>query len=252
MTAPLSDIVITPEHPSCSILIIHGYSGGNDAYEELSAALSQECNAQVLIPVLPGHGTIDRDLIPYEFPDFVEAARRIAAKRTPGIPFMCIGQCYGGYIACAIARELNASALIFAITPYSLRFPLSLPWLPRLSRQFPLLWKPLTQEDLEDRKGITYYHTIPGKALSLTHDGIRLLDRELPKCHLPILALHNADDPASYADSGARIIARAPENPLSSSVMFKHGRHAMFFGPHRAEHIQTVVDFVRSVLPDRP
>lgn len=251
MADPQGDIIIAPENPSCSILIAHGYSGGNDSFGELATALSQECNAQVLIPLLPGHGATDGDLIPYSLSDFVDMARRMAAKRAPDVPFICMGYCYGGYVVGSLARELHADALVFAITPYSPRFPLSLPGIPWLFSLFPLLKKPYTREDIEFRKGIFYYRKIPGKSLYIMREGIQVLDTELPKCHVPILTLHNIDDPADYADSGARIIAKAPENPLSKSVVFKRGRHTMFFGPYRAEPIRTVVDFVRSVVPDR-
>lgn len=230
------------------ILWVHGYTGSPDAFIRTAERLAHELDAHVLAPLLPGHGTVETRLLRHSFEEFYSSARYFArtlyCKRKP---FAYLGYSFGGYIASLLAEEFNPNALVLALTPYSLRFPF---WIPGVAPFLNLrgFWdKYLTREDIRVRKGTFYYPRLPGKSLSLIHEGNARLEAILPKLQMPILTLHNSDDPLAAPDSGTRI-ARRHQNPKDEVHVFPGGRHALFFRPEKELEEKILIAFLKKQL----
>ena len=184
------------------ILWLHGYTGSPDAFLHTAERVSKELDARVLAPLLPGHGTEEWHLPKHTYHGFLSAAKYFARTFPRNKKTAYIGYSFGGYVAAELACEFHPSALVLALTPFLLRFPL---WLPGLAELMSLrkFWnKFLSTEDLEIRKGTFYYPDLPGNSLSLIHKGNARLRKILPKIHSPILTIHNAGDPVASPESG--------------------------------------------------
>lgn len=227
------------------ILWIHGYTGSPDAFVHTAERLARELDAHILAPLLPGHGTVETRLLRHSFDEFLSSARYFARTLCGNRrkPFAYLGYSFGGYIAATLAQEFKPSALIFALTPYSLRFPF---WVPGVASLLNLrsFWdKYLTEEDIRVRKGTFYYPQLPGKSLSLIQEGNKRLSGILPELSMPILTMHNSNDPLAAPESGLKIIAQSG-NPASESHVFPGGRHALFFRPERELEEKTLISFL--------
>lgn len=213
------------------ILWIHGYTGSPDAFIHTAERLSRELDAHILAPLLPGHGTVETKLLNHSFNEFYSSARYFARtlchKRKP---FAYIGYSFGGYIAALLAHEFKPAALALALTPYRLRFPFYLPGVAPFLNLRSFWDKYLTEEDIRVRKGTFYYPRLPGRSLSLIHEGNFRLRKTIPGLSMPILTLHNAGDPLAAEDSGTQIV-KEHADPRDESHVFAGGRHALFFRP---------------------
>lgn len=227
------------------ILWIHGYTGSPDAFVHTAQMLADKLDAHVLAPLLPGHGTVQARLLRHTFEEFHASARYFARTMcSPRKPFAYIGYSFGGYIASLLAQEFKPDALTLALTPYSLRFPFFLPGVAEFLELRSFWSKFLTEEDIRVRRGTFYYKSLPGKSLSLIHQGNARLTATLPNLSMPILTLHTAGDPLAHPASGAKIVAAAG-NSESESHVLSGGRHALFFRPEREVEEKIVLSFLK-------
>ena len=229
-----------------NILWIHGYSGSPDAFIPIAEKIATETNALVTLPLLPGHNTHEQDLLPYGFDDFLSALHPVAQKLSKTQkPLIIIGYSFGSYLAACVAEEFNPTALVFALTPFSLQFPMSLPGT-RYAWALKSFWdKRLTKEDILEREGTFYYPNVPGTSLELIHEGNMRLKKILPRLSFPIMTIHNACDPLAAPQSGAAILALSGKNPANEKVVYPDGRHALFFRPNHDREEQALLAFLK-------
>ena len=237
-------------HARGTMLWLHGYTGAPDAFLDIAEEIAHATGLEIHAPLLPGHGTREENLLDYTYDDFVQAARHHAAEiYTPGRPFYVLGYSFGGYLAAHIAAKYAADAAIFALTPFTLRFPFSLPHVEKLLRAQTFWDKRLTQEDLRMREGTFYYPHAPYTSLPLIKEGNRRIVPILRNISCPILTLHNADDPLVSPRSGADMLAAAPRAHGSSAHVLPDGRHALFFRPEHSQEERLVLEFIQKNTP---
>lgn len=230
------------------ILWLHGYTGAPGAFRTTVEHIAETCDAFVHAPLLPGHGTSKEDLCGVDFETLLQAARS-AAKETvrADASFVIVGYSFGGYLAAVLANEFDVSALILALTPFSIRFPASLPgagWI--MSRR--TFWnKYLTAEDVAERKGTFYYPDVPGTSLSFIKQGNALLRNIVPDLSCPIYTIHNESDPVAKPDSGERLIALHPHPGICEPRVLPGGRHALFFRPEHDLELDLLQTLLRRI-----
>ena len=229
------------------ILWIHGYTGSPDAFIHTAERLALELDAHVLAPLLPGHGTVETRLLKHSFKEFYASARYFARALSGEKPCAYLGYSFGGYIAALLATEFKPQALALALTPYSLRFPFWIPGFAALLEMRSLWDKYFTAEDIRIREGTFYYRHLPGKSLSLIHEGNQLLHDVLPKLKMPIFTLHNEADPLAAPDSGIKIITENGNRENEYHVL-PGGRHALFFRPERELEEKILIAFFKKHL----
>lgn len=231
------------------IVIFHGYTGSTDEFEPLAQELSQVLGAHVSVPLLPGHGTHESDLLPYTYDDFARFAHaHVAQEHKKGEKLVIIGHSFGGYLATECAAEFKSDALVLTVVPFLLRFPLNLPGLAWLMRRKALWDKKVPLQERIERIGLFYYHHMPGVALTLLNQGVKRAESYLPRVRCPILTINTTEDPLTYDKSGAEMLARSAKNPHNQAHLVERKEHGLFYGKGKEDVIEEIVSFVRQAL----
>jgi len=227
------------------ILIFHGYTGSPDEFRPLAEELAERHDAHVSVPLLPGHGTDEYDLFPYDFQDFLIFARAEAhAAKASGKELIIMGHSFGGYLAILTAAEYKPKALILTVVPYSLRWPLWVPGTAALMRTR-LLWdKKIPLQEKIERMGLFFYDHMPGIGLTLLKEGIRKSARALPQIDCPILTIHTGNDPLTPPRSGPQILAASGHNPQSAHHIVPGREHGIFYGSGWEDVVRQISEFI--------
>jgi esterase/lipase len=231
------------------VVIFHGYTGSPDEFRALADRLSSELDAYVSVPLLPGHGTNESELLWYGFDDFLHFAKEYVdnAARS-GKKLIIMGHSFGGYLAMLTAAQAKPDALILTVVPFSLRFPLWLPGAAWFMRKRTWWEKDLSIAERMARLGLFYYRQMPGLGLSLVKEGIDRCKKVLPQIDVPIFAITTEEDPIVAKDSGRRILAMCNGNPANESIMLEDRQHGLFYGPHAQEAIDAILAFTKKVV----
>ncbi len=248
---PLRDTSFATGDPQSNIrvVIFHGYTGSTDEFEPLAQELASALDAHVSIPLLPGHGTHESDLLHYRYEDFVNFARlRVEQERAKAAKLVIIGHSFGGYLASECAAEFKADALVLTVMPFLLRFPLNFPGLAWLMRRKSLWDKKVPLQERIERMGLFYYRHMPGIALTLLNEGINRTRTALPKVRCPMLTINTTEDPLTYNESGRELLACSDKNPQSRTLLVERKEHGLFYGKGREEVVEEIVMFVREAL----
>jgi carboxylesterase len=112
---PGAEPVSRPGHgalASTGVLLLHGFTGNPASLRPLCELLSGRGFA-VEMPLLPGHGTAPRDLLPFRYADWrAEAAAALARLRARTERVLLVGLSMGGTLALDLAsRESVAGAV---------------------------------------------------------------------------------------------------------------------------------------------
>ncbi|MBV9159942.1 MAG: alpha/beta fold hydrolase [Candidatus Kaiserbacteria bacterium] len=238
----------SPDSPR-RVLIIHGYTGSPDEFRELAHDLAQRLSAYVSVPLLPGHGTTLADLERTSYKQLIDygmqKAREMAAA---GKPLAIIGHSFGGYIAALAAEEIKLKALVLAVTPYRLKWPIFIPGMELVMRMRTEWRKKMSEEEREARKGLFYYPAMPGRALGYLKRGIRAMRLILPSLKMPILTIHTRNDQLTYSSSGSIMLKKSGGNPENKSIVLEHRRHGIFYGVGKEEVVRDISDFLAKVM----
>ena len=229
------------------IVIFHGYTGSTDEFEPLAQALAATLNAHVSIPLLPGHGTNEADLLHREYEDFARFALAHAAReRAKAEKLIFIGHSFGGYLAMECAAAYNADALVLTVVPFGLRFPLNMPGVAWFMRR-KLLWeKKVRLQERIERIGLFYYRHMPGIALSLLNEGVRRSKRALKNIPCPILAINTTEDPLTYQKSGSALLSYSGKNVKNRFHIVERKEHGLFYGAEREKTVEEIVSFLKN------
>ncbi len=248
MTRPEHTFSVGRDDASLRVLWLHGYTGAPGAFRETAEYLARALDAFVYLPLLPGHGTDECDLIGIEAAAFYTAADEAARfTRRDGVPFVVLGYSFGSYLAAAVAQRYAADGLVLALTPFLPRFPGSLPGFERAMALRTFWDKHLTDEDIRDRAGTFYYPNVPGTSLDLVKRGNAMLREIVPTLSCPILTFHNEGDPVVRPESGREILALHEKKNHDEAYLFPGGRHALFFRPSHEKENDLLMQFLAGI-----
>ena len=231
------------------VVIFHGYTGSANEFQPLAHELSRILDVHVSIPLLPGHGTNESDLLPYTYDDFARFAHEhVAKERAQAEKLVIIGHSFGGYLAAECAAEFKADALVLTVVPFLLRFPLNLPGLAWLMRRRSFWDKKIPLQERIERMGLFYYRLMPGVALTLLNEGIRRTRAALSKVHCPMLTINTTEDPLTYNESGQELLTCSGKNSHSRAHLVERKEHGLFYGKGKEEVVEEIVLFVRQAI----
>jgi len=238
----------SPESPR-RVLILHGYTGGPDEFRDLADTLLHRLDAYVSVPLLPGHGTSEEDLERYSFTDFLSACTNyVREMEQSGKPFVVIGHSFGGSLAPLAVAHASPAALVLTVTPFSLRFPFSLPASSLIARTKRFWSKKLPPQEVRERSGRFYYTRMPGIGMYFINRSNRLLRKVLPTISCPILTINNRLDPLCFPESGAAMLALSGKNSANKAVILENRKHGLFYGEGTEEVIEEIVSFLENVF----
>jgi esterase/lipase len=236
-------------HSRIRVVIFHGYTGSTDEFEALAHEIAQALDAHVSVPLLPGHGTHEADLLPYTYENFIQFARsHVKKERAQADKLIIIGHSFGGYLAVECAAEFKADALVLTVVPFLLRFPLNLPGLAWLMRRKSFWDKKIPLQERIERMGLFYYRHMPGVALTLLNKGVRRARTLLSNVQCPILAINTTEDPLTYNSSAEEILTHSGKNPHNRAHIVERKEHGLFYGKGREEVIAEIVLFAHQMI----
>lgn len=236
-------------HSRTRVIIFHGYTGSTDEFEPLAQELAHTLGAHVSVPLLPGHGTHESDLLQYRYEDFAHFARlQVETERAKAAKLVIIGHSFGGYLATECAAEFRADVLVLTVVPFLLRFPLNLPGLAWLMRRKSFWDKKVPLQERIERMGLFYYRHMPGIALTLLNEGINRTRTALRNVRCPMLTINTTQDPLTYNESGRELLACSDKNPQNRTHLVERKEHGLFYGKGREEVVKEIVLFVRKAL----
>ena len=238
---------ITAGNPNAArtVLLFHGYTGSPGEFGDLPEILAKTTDSYVCIPLLPGHGTTEEDLLPYSFDNFIRAAEDSAMMLGErGGSFAIGGHSFGSYLAAHVASLHAPSALFLAATPYRLRFKLSFPGARYVARAKKFWNKNIDENERQARKHQFFYEKMPGIGLGMTMDGNVRITESLKNIAAPLLTLQSLNDPLAHADSGSWL-AGYSKSTVRENLILNEGLHGLFYGNVRHASIAAITYFLQ-------
>jgi len=213
--------------------------------------LAARLDAHVFVPLLPGHGKSEKDLLSTSFDELVDSAlSHVEHTASFGKQFVLIGNSFGGLLAILATAKHMPAALVLSVTPYKTRFPFSIPGMGYALhlRRFWNKTPHMSQRELRARKHLPFYSHAPGISLSLINEGRHRARDIVPHITCPILSINAEYDPIVHPTSGITLLAHSGNNPLNTHVMLPHHPHRVFFGSGHEEAEQLVFEFLEHIL----
>lgn len=223
-----------------AVLLLHGLTGVPNELHVLGGAIAAD-GYPVHIPLLPGRGTVPRDMDRLSWEDWMTAA--VAAYDALAVDHDAVivgGLSAGGTMALdlALRRPVRALLLYAAAISVTNRFAYLAPYGWRVIRRWPSP-RARRQNDQSGRngrsarpdEGISTYDLIPIRAVAELVRGMQRVRPRLDSITAPALVLHAAGDPYVPAASG-REIARRLGGPVELGILPGDG-HALTAGPDR-------------------
>ena len=220
-----------------AVLLLHGLTGVPNELHVLGGAIAAD-GYPVHIPLLPGRGTVPRDMDRLSWEDWMEAA--VDAYDALALDHDAVivgGLSAGGTMALdlALRRPVRALLLYAAAISVSHRFAYLAPYGWRVIRRWPSPGARRRNDQNDQRvrpdEGISTYDPVPLRAVAELVGGMRRVRPRLDSITAPALVLHAAADPYVPAASG-REIARRLGGPVELGILPGDG-HAITAGPDR-------------------
>jgi carboxylesterase len=215
------------------VLLLHGFTGTPAQMRPLGAALHRD-GRTVLCPLLPGHGTVLKDMEQYRWSDWLRAARdafNILAARCDEIAVA--GLSMGGVLTLLLAEELPVQAAVSIASP--LRLKSRAAYLSRVAGPF-MRYKtwPKDPETANGGRGSEYYVGYSATPVRKVPDLLRLVrmaEHGLHKIKCPLLVVQPAKDGTVRQDS-AELIYRGAINAERREILrLENSRHVCTVEP---------------------
>lgn len=192
-----------------ALLAIHGFSGHPEELRFLATALAERINADLHLPLLPGHGTSPADLATKRYHDWYQAVTtrydQLAAEYQEVV---VLGNSFGANLALKLATERSVRALIGISIPRTRWYQA---WLLRtlifINRPFRSMWRKPTEGKFatEEIPGYTQraYPEIPFDSMQelLKFEAREMQPRHLQKVLTPTLLVVPRGDPFVPAEA---------------------------------------------------
>ncbi|MDO8572325.1 MAG: alpha/beta fold hydrolase [bacterium] len=221
-------IAIEAESQSCAFFLVHGYTGSPTDFNGLPEFLHAEYGVSVLVPLLPGHGTIVEDLegiscenllaaVEKEFKDVLTRYKRVIVG----------GHSFGGQVALYLAALYPVAGVFVTATPYTLRFPLSIPGMYHMVRLKKIWEKKLPKSEKLARAEAFYYTQMPSYGLELLVEMNKKLSLSLSRVTSPLLSIFTIRDKIAHVKS-ARNIEHKVNSHKIKNITLEHSGHGVF------------------------
>ncbi len=234
-----------------SFFLIHGYTGSPTDFNGLEDALRREFDADVIIPVLPGHGTTVHALEGIAYEDFfhsAEAALQDELRKERKI--ILGGVSFGAQLALALAAKYPVEAILNVSAPYGISFPLNT----KLAGRLALLkthWKkivPKREKFLRAQsarhKTIPSYAAIPSRALSIIKTANNHIRENLHHISAPYFGIYSTKDFISDYRCMHEIEKRISSRVINRFLIKKY-IHNLFFSSAHDTVVEAITTFLK-------
>ena len=217
-----------------AVLLLHGLTGVPNELHVLGGAIAAD-GYPVHIPLLPGRGSVPRDMDRLSWEDWMEAAVDAYDALARDHDAVIVGGLSAGgtmSLDLALRRPVRALLLYAAAITVSHRFAYLAPYGWRVIRRWPSPGS-VRRDDRSDGPGgdTSTYDPIPIRAVAELVHGMRRVRPRLGAITAPALVLHAAGDRYVPAASGREIADRLG-GPVELGILTGDG-HAITAGQDR-------------------
>ncbi len=235
-------------HADVGVLLLHGFTSSLATVDKLIAPL-EERGIPYTLPTLRGHGTRSEDLRGVTWHHWYEDGERaLDALLDRCARVVVMGLSMGGLVALHLAALRPERLAGLVLVAPALRLDIAgaalIPLLARTGRHAAV--DPLRAfADRSLAVGSTNYADAPIAAVHSLIGFGKLVERELPRVHVPLLILYPPHDRVVRPES-ARIIHDRSGTPAAEKrlLAFEHSGHEMLQDRQRDEVIAAIMAFI--------
>ena len=237
---------INLSHPSKRLyFLIHGYTGSPTDFNGLPEHINKNCEANVKVMLLPGHGTRIEDLDNVRYKDFVRAVEEELNEDIKKYDEVIIGGVsFGAQLALIMGSRYPAKGVFNICVPYKLRFPFNIPGISVLGH-FKKYWpKFIPEEQLILRKDAFHYKQVHINGLKIVKLANKDVRHALPQITCPTITIYSQNDRIGNYESFKKM-ERKIKAPHVKAI-FDEEAHNIFFSNKRLEVYEKIVDFFKN------
>jgi len=206
-----------------AVLLIHGFTGSPTAMEPWSRSL-QDAGFETAVPLLPGHGTQWRDMIPVSFAEWIRATEQAYddLARTHDSVFVA-GLSMGGALALHLATRRNVAGISLvnpglvvdsALAPFT-------PWLKHVVRSVAPISNDIAKRGVDEGA----YPRTPVAAVAQLHALFAQTRSRLELVAAPVQLFRSTVDNVVSEASVRELVAGMKPGTLVEHHMLLHSKH---------------------------
>lgn len=241
-----------------AILLIHGFAGCPNNFEQLPYYLAENLNIHVKAILLPGHGTtslnfekISADLLLDAVIDEIIKLKKQHKK------LIVLGHSMGGTLATLACVKTDFDGLILASPYYAITFnpKLILPpekWIKILSPLIRWIFTPPSEQPILNKEvadKIISYHWIPVKAGLVAMELAERAKRDsiLEKITIPTLIIHSESDSVACPKAVDEIYEKIGSK--DKQLIWLHNSDHVIFWDYDKELVKkSIEDFIKKII----
>jgi esterase/lipase len=235
--------LILPAKTKKEFFLIHGYTGSTTDFFNLPLYLHEKFNANVNVPLLPGHGTKLEDLDNVSYNDLFQYVETELIKQIrKGKKIVIGGISLGGEIALTLAGRYPVNGVFAVCTPYKLRHPFNIPGI-SIVKYFKKYWGKQTPQMVQAmREGLFYYKQTHINGIYILKTANAELDKFISNIKTPCLLLDARDDGVTHKKS-ALLLSRRINSKKSETLTLNTEIHNPFYSSEREKLIKKIAEF---------
>lgn len=247
MDRKINSIEIRKNEENC-VFLIHGYTGSPTDFGSLYEQLDKEFNADIVCPLLPGHGTRVEELYGLklsEYISFIEKEFKRESKNRKKI--VLVGISLGAQLALYLATKYKVNAVVLVSQTHYLRPFGKIPFLESVGifiKKFP---KRYSNNEVELRKNAFSYNFMPSESLEISKQLSKLVEVSLNKIESPCLIIHGKGDRLGTPYKLDKILKKI-KSDIKKLKILKVRNHNLFYSEKREAAIKEIVSFVDKQL----
>jgi carboxylesterase len=196
------------QHAAIGILVLHGFTGSPVSVKPLAELMSQRGFA-IEVPLLPGHGTQPRDLLPTRYADWrAEALAALGRLRARTQQVFAVGLSMGGTLALDLATTEALDGVVTINAQVLDRGGLVVKLAPLLEKIVPIAPASaagLTKNDIKKGGDEQAYDWVAAAAGNSLVRALPELRGRLHKIEIPLLVIYSRDDHSVPTESSKAI-----------------------------------------------
>ncbi len=226
-----------------TFFLIHGYTGSPTDFNGLPFYINEKFDFRVKGLLLPGHGTVIKDLDKVTYEDVVDKIESDFKKEIDkGNKIIIGGVSFGALMALRLAANYSVGGVINVCVPYSMKPPFGLPGMRSIFFYKKYWKKKVSEEERVLRKNSFHYDKMHIKGLELVKRARKDVAQSLESINCPVLTIHSVSDPIGGLRGVNRLQKkiRAPHKV----IVYNNKNHNIFFSDRKEEVYREIGGFI--------
>lgn len=228
-------------------VFLHGYTGSTSDFADIPRTIHHMFDANIWVPMLPGHGTSVEDLKGVTLSDLIHKVEAHIAERVRcGKKVVLVGLSLGAQTALYLASKHEVEAVVAIATTHKLKFPLTVPGIEALFFFKDKWTKILTDDELRLRANAFYYKEMLSDGFFISKELKKLVEAGIKNIRMPVLFIHSSDE--RLGDLGAILeLSRRLASKKVAVRSIQNESHNMFYSSARKAVEEEIISFVSDI-----